>query len=82
MDTTKSHIANAFETDTYIPKKPNLHIQGAMLRDFAMKVNADIPNGEYRSECTVLVKDGYARIISNIEIDTAGYPGGKYGKAE
>lgn len=82
MDKTKSHIANAFEADTYIPKKPNLFIKGAHLRDFAMKVAADVPNGEYRAECTVHVTDGYARITSNIEIDTSETPGGTWGKVE
>lgn len=82
MDKTKSHIANAFEADTYIPKKPNLFIKGAHLRDFAMKVAADVPNGEYRAECTVVVADGYARITSNIEIDTVGHPGGIHGNAK
>jgi hypothetical protein len=77
----KSHIANALEPNTYVPKLPDIRLAGAHLRDFAMKVDAAIPNGTYDATCKVLVSDGFARIVSNLDIDTSHLPGGTYGSA-
>ena len=80
--TNKTHIANAFEPDTYIPKKPDTFLKGAHLHDFAMKVAEGVPDGEYNTECVVLVTDGYARITSDLLIDISHLPGGSWSRVK
>lgn len=53
-------------------KHPDTFIKNAKLSDYAMKVESAFVDGTYHAECTVYIKDGFARIVGNINIDS--YP--------